>query len=35
MESEGTGSQGFGLSHWKGELAINFAGEDHRGADWE
>lgn len=35
MESEGTGSQGFGLSHWKDELAIDLAGEDQRGTGWE
>lgn len=35
MESEGTGSQDLGLSHWKDELAIDLAEEDQRGAGWE
>lgn len=34
-ELKGIGSQGFSLSHWKGELAIDLAGGDQRGAGWE
>lgn len=35
MKSRVTGNQGFGLSHWKDELAIDLDGQDHRGAGWE